>query len=310
MKSSLSGWFAAVIVVLAISSPLSGSAQAVDQRSINQGESYDLLGPQQKVGNHVLLAAVSTAATALTNGPTSIAAAPPPPASSSFHWTGFYVGGHFGRGMGNGNMTVSPLPSAATFVNLGPTKLHPDPTGTIAGAQGGFNWQRGNVVVGVEGDYSASDMNGIKVIRPIIQNNGTPFPGAAPGNNIVSHQDTDWISTVRGRLGVTPVPRLLLYGTGGLAYGHVTYFANTDFKPVGTENYAAFVEKNKSGWSVGAGAEVGLATHFTARFEYLYYDLGNQILHANPNPPLPPFGIDYEWATSAQLIRGGFNFKF
>jgi outer membrane immunogenic protein len=264
------------------------------------------------VSKRVLLAVASTAPTSVASQPAAAAAAATPPAaaSSSFRWTGFYVGGHFGQGMGNGNMIVSPLPSAAQFVNLGPTKLHPDPSGTILGGQGGFNWQRGPVVYGVEGDYSASDMNGIKVIRPIIQNNNTPFPGAAPGNNIVSHQDTDWISTVRARVGVTPNARLLIYGTGGLAYGHVTYFANTDFKPVGTENYPAFADKNKNGWCVGTGAEVGLATHFTARFEYLYYDLGNQILHANPNPPLPPFGIDYEWATSAQLLRGGFNFKF
>ncbi|MBZ5520750.1 MAG: outer membrane beta-barrel protein [Acidobacteriia bacterium] len=299
MNGRLYRWLAAGTLVLTLGGPLSGSAQVAGQGQVDQED-------KSVGGQHVLLAAVSAVPTAAAKAPAAVAA--PPAMASSFNWTGFYVGGHFGYGRGNGNMTVEPLPTAATFVNLGPTQLHTDPSGKIGGIQGGYNWQHGDVVLGAEADYSFADMNGAKVISPIIQNNNTPFPG--PGNNITALQDTDWIGTVRARVGLVPVARLLVYGTGGLAYGHVTYFANTDFKPVGTENYPAFIDKTKNGWCVGTGAEVGLATHFTARFEYLYYDLGRETLTASPNPPLPPFGIRYSWATSAQLFRGGFNVKF
>lgn len=306
MNGRFSGWFAAAALVLTIGASLPGAAQSSGQGpAAQENKASEVQGWKQAPGQQVLLAAISEAPAR-----TAAVPAPPPMASSSFHWTGFYVGGHFGRGLGNGNMIVAPLPSAATFVNLGPTKLHPDPSGKLGGIQGGFNLQRGVVVYGVESDYTFSDMNGTRIVSPIVQNNGTPFPGALPGNNITAHQDTDWVGTLRARIGATPIPRLLLYGTGGLAYGHVTYFGSTDFRPVGTEVYPAFIEKTRTGWCAGTGAEAGIMNHFTARFEYLYYDLGDQVLTANPVPPLPPFGIRYTWATSAQIVRGGFNFKF
>jgi outer membrane immunogenic protein len=293
-----SGWLALGTLILALGGPLPGLAQRVDAQ-----------GTKTIVDQNTLLAAVSTEPTSEAKAPANVPAPPPP--LSSFNWAGFYVGGHAGHGTGGGNMIVTPLPSAATFVNLGPTQLHTDPSGFIGGVQGGYNWQRGHVVFGGEADYSFSNMVGDKVISPIIQNNGTPFPGpTVAGNSITSHQNTDWVSTVRARVGLAVTPQLLLYGTGGLAFGHVTYFGNTNFTPVGTENYPAFADKTKTGFSVGAGSEVGLVSHLTARFEYLYYNLGNEIITANPVPALPPFGIRYTWATSAQLIRGGFNFKF
>jgi outer membrane immunogenic protein len=38
-----------------------------------------------------------------------------------------------------------------------------------------------------------------------------------------THDDlkTEWLATVRGRVGYTPVERLLIFGTGGLAFGSV-----------------------------------------------------------------------------------------
>ena len=68
-------------------------------------------------------------------------------------------------------------------------------------------------------------------MTPIIQNNGTPFPGAG---FLAASQRIDWFGTVRARAGFTPVDRLLLYVTGGLAYGNVSYSAQTDFRPGGT----------------------------------------------------------------------------
>ncbi|HWZ45428.1 MAG TPA: outer membrane beta-barrel protein [Candidatus Saccharimonadales bacterium] len=309
MRIRFSGWLASGALVMALGGPLPGSAQAVGERQLDeQDQSVNTQSVKPRVDQQMLLAAVSSAPTA--KGPEAVPA-PPSMALSSFNWGGFYVGGHGGSGTGNGNMVVNPLPDAATFVNLGPTKIHTNPDGIIGGIQGGYNWQRGHIVFGGEGDYTFSGMDGSRVIAPIIQNNGTPFPGSTLiGNHITAHQDTDWTSTVRARVGLAVVPRLLLYGTGGLAFGHVTYFGTTDFRPVGTEQYPAFAAKTKTGYTAGFGSEVGLLAHFTARFEYLYYNLGSQVITASPVPALPPFGIRYTWATSARLARAGVNFKF
>jgi outer membrane immunogenic protein len=173
----------------------------------------------------------------------------------------------------------------------------------------GYNWQHGHFVVGVEADIDAAGIDGKFVQSPIIQNNGTPFPGA--GNNITVHQRTDALSTVRPRLGFA-FGRFLLYGTGGLAIAHVGYSANTDFRPVGTEQYPANFSKTQKGWAAGGGAEVAIGGGFTVKGEYLRYDVGSiQTVTANPVPPLPPFQVTYTWNTSsAQLFRGGVNYKF
>ena len=39
-------------------------------------------------------------------------------------------------------------------------------------------------------------------------------------------------------------------------------------------------------------------------------DLGNQSFTANPVPALPPFGVKYNWETTAHVLNIGLNFKF
>jgi outer membrane immunogenic protein len=193
-----------------------------------------------------------------------------------------------------------------------PTTLRPDPSGFNGGAQGGYNWQTGHFVVGGEADISWSRMSGTARVAPIIKNNGTPFPGAG---FLTAHQDTKWFGTLRGRMGITPTPRVLIYGTGGLAYGHVNYSANSDFRPgVPTQilffQYPASLSKTKTGWTVGGGVEVGINKHWSWKVEYLYYDLGNQSLTANPIPANPPFQVAYRWETKAHTFNAGINFRF
>jgi outer membrane immunogenic protein len=59
--------------------------------------------------------------------------------------------------------------------------------GFLGGVQLGRNWQAGYVVYGLEADISLSGID-----------------------------DTDWMATVRGRLGYLISPGILLYGTAGL----------------------------------------------------------------------------------------------
>ncbi|HLW54768.1 MAG TPA: outer membrane beta-barrel protein [Candidatus Angelobacter sp.] len=263
-------------------------------------------------GNDVVLVAVATPDEA---GSASSAPAPPPPSGSASSWQGFYAGANIGRAMGDAADTgVIPLPSAAIFVNLLPQTIHYSPTGPIGGLQMGYNWQRGRIVFGPEGDISAAGVQKTRIVTPIIQNNGTVFPGPTNGfgNNITAHQNMDAMVTARGRVGVTLGSRLLVYGTGGLAVGHLHYNANTDFRPVGTEQYPVNVTKTKTGWTAGGGVEVGVGKGWSVKGEYLRYELGGALsVNASPVPPLPPFGITYTWPNvSGNLFRFGVNRRF
>ena len=239
--------------------------------------------------------------------PTAPAAAPAP-ASNGYHWTGIYVGAHIGGVWGNADTNIDPLPDAATFINLQPSRLHPDPSGIIGGGQIGANWQHNIFVLGAEFDISGTGMDGRQTVSPIIQNDGTPFPGA--GNHITSHQDTSWLASFRPRVGVTLGSRFLVYGTAGVAFGHVNYSADTDFRPTGTEHYPAAVEDTKTGWIAGGGAEVGLHKHWSVRGEYLHYDLGDKQVTVDANPTFPPFQVHYKWQTTANIFNVGVNFRF
>jgi outer membrane immunogenic protein len=259
----------------------------------------------------VLMASSAPAiAPAVAPGPTSgpVLPAPPPPPSSAFSWTGFYVGLNIGYGSGSDDTFVNPLPTATQFVNLLPQTLKPDPSGVMGGGQVGYNWQHGHFVLGAEFDIQASGMDGTKTVTPIIQNNGTPFPGAG---FVSAHQDTSWVVSLRPRVGVTLVPRLLVYGTGGVAFASVTEFAQTNFRPVGTTLYPAFIDDTRTGWIAGGGAEVGLSRRWSVRGEFLHYNLGSDSKTANAIPLLPPFQVAYTFGdNTANTFNFGVNFRF
>jgi outer membrane immunogenic protein len=302
MRISLSGWLivSGLAMVLGAAVPISISAQDKKDRSTatNAAEGSEPLVSSSESGS-----ATATGSA----GPNS-----PVPSPTSYNWKGGYIGGHVGWGRGRANTTFTPLPNATQFIDMTPTTLRPNPSGFSGGAQGGYNWQTGHFVISGEADISWSRMSGTATVTPIIKNNGTPFPGAG---FLTAHQGTTWFGTVRGRMGITPTPRVLVYGTGGLAYGHVNYSANSDFRPgVPTPilffQYPASLSKTKAGWTGGGGVEVGINKHWSWKAEYLYYDLRKESLTANPVPVNPPFQVAYTWETRAHTFNAGINFRF
>lgn len=299
MRNSLSGWLIvrALAVVLGVVVPISAFGQEKNDRSTttNTAERSDVVVLRAESGS--LAAATASAHPA------------PSPAATSSNWQGGYIGGHIGWGRGRADTIFTPLPTAAQFVDLAPTTLRPDPSGLNGGVQAGYNWQTGHFVVGPEADFSWSRMSGTATVTPIIKNNGTPFPGVGL---LTAHQDTKWFGTVRLRAGAA-FGQVFLYGTGGLAYGHVNYSANSDFRPAGPPGpfrYPASLSQTKTGWTVGGGGEVRINQHWSWKAEYLYYDLGNLSFTANPVPTNPPFQVAYQWQTRAHTFNTGINFRF
>lgn len=222
--------------------------------------------------------------------------APPPPPVPPCIWCGFYVGGSggygwaepsdvipFGTGRDLGLFSDGPAQIAAQLAGIN-SPVHVVPKGPLAGLQFGYNYQIQGVVLGFEADYSWANINGsgarsntfpVTIFQPVGLVTTT--------TNVAVNEDLKSIGTVRGRLGVTPLPTLLLYGTGGFAFGQASSSTAINFvqKPPPGFNpdtftpVAASASKTLTGWTVGLGAEWAFAPHWSLKGEFLYYDLGN-----------------------------------
>jgi outer membrane immunogenic protein len=134
--------------------------------------------------------------------------------------------------------------------------------GGLFGAQAGYLWELSNFyVMGVEADADWSGITGSV-------NTDTPLP--VFGGNFTSSQQLDvrWTSSLRARLGVTPMPGLLLYATGGVALAGLRY--NSQFNDRFNEYEAVSFSAAKPGWAAGAGVEYKFASAWSARLEYMH----------------------------------------
>jgi outer membrane immunogenic protein len=263
------------------------------------------------VGAVILMAALTAPAFAADLGARTYTKAPAVAPISN--WSGLYIGGNLGYGWGNGNTDVSflPTPEEAQANNA---ILSARSNGVIGGAQLGYNWQIGSLVTGLEADIQGSGLKG-SARAPAIP---TFVPDSSFESSLSSEQKLSWFGTVRGRLGVTVTPQLLLYGTGGLAYGGVDASANVfaSFFEDGEGHQTqapASVSKTKVGWTAGAGAEWMFARNWSAKLEYLYIDLGSEsaIGDATIDQKLnPPFAVRYTWHTQENIARVGVNYHF
>jgi outer membrane immunogenic protein len=136
----------------------------------------------------------------------------------------------------------------------------------------------------------------------------------------------DFLGTVRGRLGYLVKPRLLVFGTGGFAFGHVNSSTNISQHLVGPfggvqKDFGAdySVSKMLGGWIVGGGFEWMFAPNWTAKIEYLYYDLGvtssGQIADpfTIPSPPTTYYFVNDVQTTTrfnGNIVRVGLNYRF
>jgi outer membrane immunogenic protein len=82
-----------------------------------------------------------------------------------------------------------------------------------------------------------------------------------------------WFGTARGRVGFLPMERILLYATGGLAYGRIDNNYVSGFN--GSPLLAASTSVARLGWTAGAGVEGAIDSHWSWKAEYLYMDLGS-----------------------------------
>jgi outer membrane immunogenic protein len=189
---------------------------------------------------------------------------PPPPV---FTWTGLYAGLNVGGGWldryDNGNWL---FPSSAS--NTG---------GMIGGAQIGYNYQFTPLfVAGVETDFQGSGVG---------------------GSGLGATRSVDWFGTVRGRAGVSMLNgQLLIYGTGGFAYGDLRL----------NQGWLGSQARTGTGWTAGGGLEYAFLPNWSAKVEYLYTNTG-----ANYGPIYAgPFIVETQQRAHLNTIRAGLNYRF
>ena len=235
----------------------------------------------------------------------------PPP----FTWTGFYIGLNAGGIIASGNRNATlVVPAADVWLNsYFPGGIGNGKSGFLGGGQAGYDWQTGAFVLGIVTDFDGSSLS------KTFNFSSVPFTAAGLYNgdtlNVNAKASLDWLGTTRGKVGfvVTPDNRLMIYGTGGVAYGGGSSHFN-----VYDQTYNAYWSGNPSstrvGWTIGGGVEYALTNNWLIGAEYLYADLGSNHITTVGNYAASTYfpgvyataKINYD----ASIIRAFVNYKF
>lgn len=270
-------------------------------------------------------------------------------------WEGFYAGLNAGGIWSANSISIlssfipgsqnASYPNGATYTGMqsasGATgNILTGDAGFIGGGQIGYNWQFTDYLVGgLEADFQGieSRHNERETLNtvPLIGNYDGGSYSFAPGEFYTtvlnSSKLTNYLGTVRGRMGGLATPTLLLMGTGGLAYGHVSsrstitqtnnernLFApilapfTLDPKTVTSGRYS----NTRLGWAAGADVEWMFIPNWSAKIGYLHYDLGRISYTVSPTVTrIPmnayPVAVVASQATthfSGNIIRVGISY--
>ena len=178
------------------------------------------------------------------------------------NWTGFYLGAMGGYAQEDADAFAL--------------------SGGFAGGTAGYNWQMGNIVLGLEADAAWADVG-----------TNLGVPGLASLDYTIRA-----MGTVRGRVGYA-FDSVLIYGTGGYAWSDNRLSA-TLLGVSGSDS------QFHSGWTVGAGVEVMFAPKWSVKAEYLYKSLEG----ATYNPGIPLLGSVPVGTINLNSVQVGVNYHF
>jgi opacity protein-like surface antigen len=148
--------------------------------------------------------------------------------------------------------------------------VDPDFAGYLLSSQVGYNWQMGRIVMGVEGDFGfANGRGGVSCSNPAFS----------------CEANVDDLAFVTARLGYA-WGRAMLYAKGGVAFGNVTAQSHWNAGTGDLWDYnndspytlakTASTSNWETGWTVGAGMEFALTDRWSAKAEYMHFDLGSE----------------------------------
>jgi outer membrane immunogenic protein len=208
-----------------------------------------------------------------------------PPITPANIWSGWYAGLNAGYIDGSTTMNTdavvisrSDTAAIASAMASGATsQLSTGNGGFVGGGQFGYNYTLSPMfLAGFEADIQGSSLRSGATAMTTTPIAGTAFSFAT---TVATSRSLDYIGTIRGRVGATVTPGLLLYVTGGLAFGEVksttTINQTTAAAPLQPTATSGSFSDTRAGYAVGGGAEWMFLSKWSAKAEYLYYDLGS-----------------------------------
>ena len=241
-----------------------------------------------------------------------------------FRWSGAYLGGYIGGAWGNAKVTTtagtvtdtSYFTSNAT-INAVAQKGSQTfiPSAFIGGVQFGDNWMFKNYIYGFVLDYGSLSLHDDNEVQNSTQ------PDDSGSYSIKTSFNTDWMYTIRGRLGWAPnlAWPAMIYGTGGLAVTKLNVsnqFSDTNtLAGVGAGSNSTTI----NGWTIGMGIEFPVTQNLTINSEYLDANFGSVAVKSSVYNTTAGFGIDYQSLVSslstraplyANFLKIGLNYKF
>jgi hypothetical protein len=236
-------------------------------------------------------------------------------------WSGFYAGVNLGYGAGNlsSAVAVAPFTQTSPFGFIFPggnSSASGRPGGIVGGVELGYNWRpTPGWLAGIEADIQSAGQKS----SALGQFSGTTSGviGACTALTCTYTNTSDitarlsWFGTARGRAGAE-VNGLLLYATGGLAYGQVSVSGTNTFtvSALGVPTPVIYTTPinysvTRVGWAAGGGIEGRLGlSRWTWKVEYLHVDLGTIGPYSFGSVPT----VKIDTRITDEIARIGFNY--
>ena len=245
-------------------------------------------------------------------------------------WSGFYAGLNAGGTFGGSSLNTAGADLfdtgrsffGAASVKSATTGGKLNKSGFIGGGQIGYNFRVSDRFVGgLEADIQGLRLAGGETWWSTATEASLRIPLMTVTN---ASKSLSYLGTVRGRVGYLIAPTLLAYATSGLAYGSASaragflQFGVDTLGRIGPATSANAFAGARTGWTVGAGGEWMFFPHWSAKLEYLYYDLGsvtisNGLAGFNPlffNTPVYRSVLSSSTRFNGHVVRVGLNYQF
>ena len=217
--------------------------------------------------NSIALASVAAVAVAL---PLAAEAQPANP-----YWEGFYAGLNAGGLFNQSSSAINENGTTGGFTGTG--------SGFVGGAQAGYNYLMGPLLLGGEIDFQGSTQT-------------TNVTGGAGPSAISAQEAVPWFATFRARVGY-PVGSVMPYLTGGAVWGQQ--------RLAGFDSQFGSFDNSNNFWTYtfGGGVEGHVTDRLSAKLEYLWI--------GTPDTPLStPASASVDQRSIGNLVRVGLNYRF
>ena len=240
--------------------------------------------------------------------------------TSATEFQGSYVGvsaGWSGGSSSTGHILTAPScggcgagpAQTAAVSSISPNLNSNNVTG---GIQAGYNWRAGRFVIGVEADINYVGLNKSVTTR---------LTAATPSPKIVTSTDSvnsNWVATLRPRIGYMPTDKSLVYVTGGVAASDVNFSNASTIFSNGVGSITGVYDSSASkvlGTVIGAGFEYAWMNNINLKVEYQHLEFGNTTLTGginsiNVGTDLANSSITTNANLKANIVRVGANWRY